>query len=269
MRFGPNGKFLAAEEANTAVIHLWDISNVATLAESIPVITATPLPTATLTPSPTPAIADEIPMPLVTPQAASANAITIENVKRLTQVGTLGGSLYNSSPYTAAWSSDGKEFAVGDLGGVHVYEVNANSSRQSFAGGNLVEDLVFSPDGRYLAEQNNGNEVIVWDLVTGERARTFQQYCWRSLLVFSADSKALSMDCRGETRRTFDLQSGKLISRKDGGKYGEPNLDGSLLVSNDSYHVYLRDAQSGTILRVFEFDAPPGLHHSVRTDRPC
>lgn len=259
MRFSPNGKILAAEESDDAVIHLWDISSVAHTAESALAMTATPLPTETPTPSPTRAIADEIPMPLITPQAASPNAITIDNVDRLTQIGSLGGSLYNSSPYAVAWSDDSSQFAVGNLGSVHVYKIGADSPWRSFVGGNLVEDLVFSPNGRYLAEQNNRSEVIVWDLITGERARTFQWDCWNGQISFGTDDKTVTIECRGETRQTFDLQSGKMITQKEGGRYGEPNLDGSLLVSSDSYCIYLTDAQSGTILRVFESDASPWL----------
>lgn len=256
LSFSPNGKILAAEEANDAVIHLWDISSVARLAESSPAMTATPLPTETPTPSPTPALANEIPLPLVTtPQAPSPNAITVNNVDHLAQIGALGGSLYNSSPYTAAWSSDGKQFAVGNLGAVYVYKTGTAFPWRSFAGGNLVENLLFSPDDRYLAEQNNKDEVIVWDLITGKRAYTFERDCWGSSLNFNMNSKTLTIDCPGETTRMFDLENGRLISQKESGRYGNPSPDGRLLVSNDSYNAYLMDAQSGNILHVFETGA--------------
>lgn len=191
--FNPDGKMLALEESDDAVVRLLDISSVSNLAVSLPAMTATPLPTHTTTPSPTPAIAEEIPLPLITPRPIQPNAITVNNVDKLSQTGTLGGSKYISDPHTAAWSEDGKFFAIGTLGAVYVYRTGSNSLWRSFASGKLIEGLVFSPDRRFLVEQNRDNEVILWDLIEGQRVHTFEKNCWKAQIVFSADTSTITI----------------------------------------------------------------------------
>lgn len=73
-----------------------------------------------------------------------------------------------------------------------------------------VEDLVFSPDERYLASAGEDQVIIVWDAATGQQVVKWTGYPSELFsLVFSPDGKFLLAGGRTEAAFVYNLSTGK------------------------------------------------------------
>ena len=180
---------------------------------------------------------------------------------------SLAGALIRDSVWTSAvsatWtvtiSCDGKWWAAGSLQGqVHVWEgVRSQTLRLSLlAHTDIVEALVFSPDGRTLASGSTDGTVKLWDLSSygngpcGALLWTGWQYHPLSL-AFSPDGRLLASGGMEATVRLWDTQSGRSLQTL---VHPSPvhavafNPDGSLLASGGvDGQIRLWEWQKGTV----------------------
>jgi len=252
--FAPDGQLLAGVDTNRAVVHLWDISTIAHLANTHPVQTATPWPTITPTGTPTPASPDEIPPPLVTAPTPVPGAITAENAASLQAMLKIAPTY--ALPHTAAWAGDSEQFALGALGAVYVYQVGAEHPRYSFPAEGLVETLTFSPDQHFLAAQTGQRHLIVWDIEAGQELHNISDAaCLDAELIFKEDGQTLTAHCWRKIYR-LDLESGEFSAESAPYTAGELSLDGRFAISLGPDYVYLRNVEDRILLRVFENGQP-------------
>lgn len=96
-----------------------------------------------------------------------------------------------------AWSPDGKLLVTGARdGAVHLWDLATGPPwpkrilhEPELGTGTLVRKLVVSPDRRWVAALTAADEVLLWDLVDGERL--YVPHASRHHLAFSPDSSAL------------------------------------------------------------------------------
>jgi RNA polymerase sigma factor (sigma-70 family) len=133
---------------------------------------------------------------------------------------------------TAALTADGKLLALRLTAGptrFGVWDVTTGNRRwvSPFLPG-ASDTLVFSPDGKLLAQGGPGT-IVLWDSATGQRAGelacpdTFPFGCFQGRLAFSSDSKTLvGCNCgpsvflwdvaTGKERRHFDAHRGRVFA---------------------------------------------------------
>jgi WD40 repeat protein len=99
-----------------------------------------------------------------------------------------------------AISPDGKRLATGGGdtrgGELHLWDIANGKELGEFAAyTNSLDALAFSPDGKRLVSGGSAHEVIVWDIATRSRVRTFQakqNYGWVHVLAFGPDGTRLA-----------------------------------------------------------------------------
>lgn len=80
---------------------------------------------------------------------------------------------------------------------------------------NSLFDIIFSPDGRWLASAELGNQVRVWEVSTGEALHTLayaespDEFIWRE--AFSPDGITLAVGSSDGTIVLWDAASGELL----------------------------------------------------------
>lgn len=106
-----------------------------------------------------------------------------------------GKKTFSDGNHKVVFSPDGKTFAT-SLGW------NSKVTVRSFPDGNLihslhasdyyVEDIAFSPDGRFLATGTRDLLIKFWDVRTGAEARSIRGDGWFGCLAFSPDGKRIA-----------------------------------------------------------------------------
>lgn len=202
--------------------------------------------------------------------------IQVWDLKSGDEVKALGGVAGPTKTTRAvAFSPDGTRVAAGgDDGIVRVWEVGTGKAALVWDGHEeMINSVVFSPDGKYLAAASgtpeNGGEtwrtkVRLWDLVTGKLGRDLEAGLGK--LAFSPDSKLLAV-ADGRVR-LWDITTGKVVRTlaPDLGTVGVVAFsgDGKTVAGGGGYQVahgagtvniaraWLWDAESGKLRRTFD-----------------
>jgi WD40 repeat protein len=114
----------------------------------------------------------------------------------------------------AAFSMDGKRLAALGPRGVYLWDTITGLEIDRFPGS---QDLVFSPDGRFLATVGPDHLVMVRDARTGHEVRALpgalpvpdQQRMMSASLAFSADGRRLSAAASDSSVRVWDVTTGQ------------------------------------------------------------
>lgn len=247
LSLSPDSRILAAQSYLNP-IHLWDVAAVAQRAESFSPLTATPAPTMIPALSATPTVVP-LASTLLAPSPLSSDAISPENIARLDKLGELGLGRIN----TAAWSPDGKRFALGGYPSVYIFNSNVSQPVVTLSAEGEILKLTFSPDGKMLAGQITNSAIQVWDLSTGQSLYKVEVICWDVNMSFTTDGRILTAQC-GSTTYRWDARSGSLIDQREDKNqpYGLISPDGSVLFERDETVARFVDARSKKIIQSSE-----------------
>ncbi len=158
----------------------------------------------------------------------------------------------------AALSPDNKYLFASAEGpdiNAYLYEVASGNIIQTFKGHSaLINEVDYSPDGKYVATSSMDNTAIVWDIQTGSIIRRFEGHTGAlGHSIFSADSRKLLTSSTDGTLRLWDIASGQLLKIFADNAGGVMNLafspDNKRIASNHFDGTFrIWDAETGTVL---------------------
>ncbi|MFC4013297.1 protein kinase [Nonomuraea purpurea] len=185
-------------------------------------------------------------------------AVYIRNASETSEEGTPGsgkpsGSVWAvvGTSYGMAFSSDGKKFAVGILGGRVELWNSAMKERSTLRLGgdsDRIFSVAFSPDGSLLAGAGTDNTVWLWNFATRTTARRrgHPDTIWS--VAFSPDGKTLA-SASNELILVWDVATGrKILTLKDLSAIKQLAFspDGRTIATASGEAVVLRDAATGS-----------------------
>jgi WD40 repeat protein len=166
---------------------------------------------------------------------------------------------HNYSTTAMAVSPDGRLVASGGQQYVSVYDLAAGKALYHFRTKGELIALAFSPGGHALAALQNHDEVILWEMPTGqERARfATKRVVYGGNIVFSPDSRLLAAASnepewnRHNQLRVWDLATGEQLGPFPGHRAGVTQVafspDGSrLATASVDGTVLIRQLNGGT-----------------------
>jgi WD40 repeat protein/serine/threonine protein kinase len=141
-----------------------------------------------------------------------------------------------SYPQNAVFSPDSLTLAVADGANISLWDVSSRTIRTTFKPNTRITNLVYSPDGKWLAGSTSDKSIILWDAATGTQLAVLNGHKAEvTSLAFSPDGKLLASASADVTLIVWDIASGKdLVTLK-----GHTNTitcvtfspDGSFIVS--------------------------------------
>ncbi|MBD1871328.1 WD40 repeat domain-containing protein [Cyanobacteria bacterium FACHB-471] len=134
------------------------------------------------------------------------------------------------------FNATGDRLTSADADGViKLWDFNGNELN-SWDHGESVQDIVYSPDGQFIASVGNDNQVKVWR-VDGELVRTLAGHGDRIYSVrFSPDGRAIASASADRTIKLWDANTGDLLDTLQGHRQSilsvDFSADGQTLVSS-------------------------------------
>jgi len=184
----------------------------------------------------------------------------------------LGTSRFRYSGTQVAFVAEGQVLAASVRSHVALWEAATGKFIRAFPAKDGEHEVVFSPDGRLLAQLVTGKDfypesVCLADVSTGKEIRQFKIKDLGFCLAFSADRKLLlATESKGEAMRLLEVATGQEIRRFQGddreGSFTAVVLapDGKTIaavreqssVSPGGYKVALWEVATGKKIRTFE-----------------
>ena len=114
-----------------------------------------------------------------------------------------------------AYSPDGTRLAVGSSIGVWIYDIETNIAVNFFPMYG-VSCVAFSPDGKTLVSGNRMWNLVLWDIKTSKRLRTFYDGYKLSIfsIAFSPDGKTLASRSKDGIVLLWDWDKG-IVNTED------------------------------------------------------
>lgn len=129
--------------------------------------------------------------------------------------------------YALSLSPDGKLLAVGcgapgRLGETRIFDPASGELKNVFgATGDVVLDVMFSPQGDRLAVAAADGIVRVFDVASGSESLTINSHSdWVTAVAWNADGSKLVTGSRDKTAKVFDAKTGELLVTYSG--HGQP-----------------------------------------------
>jgi len=165
---------------------------------------------------------------------------------------------------SVAFSPDGKMLAGGGFDGViWLWNIGRGERRQILTPHNVVEEVMFSPDGRTIVS-SSGRDTRLWDVATGEFKARLEDTTGTRNIVFNSDGIILYGASRNELR-LWDPGTGKIKMRLDV-ESSHPTRpvfspDGQIIVSANQkdYRVQLWNPQTGQLKRTLLIGDPKDI----------
>ena len=129
-----------------------------------------------------------------------------------------------------AFSPDGNILATGGRSHIHLWNIVSRQLISTFSGSfHWGNRMLFSPDGQTLATVRSGNDVQLWDIVSGESETIFTEHSGRYAcsIDFSSDGETIITAGyeKDETIRFWDTKSLELIAMLSGLPNGINSID--------------------------------------------
>lgn len=179
-----------------------------------------------------------------------------------TFIGEFAGSLYDTYPFSEAFSPDGKTIAVIYTKAkmlpyiIALWDINSMKLLDTFNIDNHVPSnyyiISFSPDGKKLASISSDNTITIWDLHKKNINKILvANTSYLNSLDFSNDGKRIV--CSGYILNVFDVETGEILlelSEVQSPKKALFSHDGSKIAAAgwDS-NVVIWDANTGKVLK--------------------
>jgi WD40 repeat protein/tRNA A-37 threonylcarbamoyl transferase component Bud32 len=175
---------------------------------------------------------------------------------------------HDSPVHSVSISRDGKRLAVGAIGKVMVWDLQAarellTLELKNGTMGFAVESVAFSPDGKSLAAASF-QTFKVWDVESGKECLSVREPVGEfHSLVFSPDGKHVATASSDKTVRIWDTRTRKepRIFRGHSGAVRSVAIssDGKRLASGASREVKVWDVEAGKEMRTFKGTSPLSL----------
>ena len=155
---------------------------------------------------------------------------------------------------SVAFSPDGKMLAGGGFDGViWLWHVATGARRQILTPHNVVEEVMFSPDGRTIVSSDDEDPQL-WDIATGELKARLVDTTGTNNIVFNSDGTILYGASRNELR-LWDPDTGKIKLRLgiSNSSHSRPlsvfSPDGQIIATagRNDYTVQLWNLQNGQL----------------------
>ena len=230
----------------------------------------TQLPSVSVTSQPTVAVAaastfDQFPTSIKTVEPSPTETVLPTQTMTALPIDLLGSTVLNSfnsglveqlarlgkgTVEEVAYSPDGSLIAIGSSIGVFLYNSDTLVEMSYFAEDISINCIAWSPDGQTLASGSNDNEVILWDVQSGEKLRTLAGHTSLvSSVAWSPDGQTLASGSWDNTVILWDAQSGEKLRTLAGHTSYVYSVDwspdGHTLASGGYGTVILWDVQSG------------------------
>lgn len=135
------------------------------------------------------------------------------------EVVTFKGPSYGSENLEIAFSPDNSQIALVGLqdGKVEIYNIQDGELAMTLTGHTqVVNQAVFSPDGKMIATGSNDNTIRLWNAQTGKLIRIFEGHQGRvNRMAFSPDSTWLVSGADDNTLRRWNTADGELLETLD------------------------------------------------------
>ncbi len=189
--------------------------------------------------------------------------ITAENAGALREVARIDEYIWS-----VVWSPDGRRVAfVRWEAPVEIRDARTLKVVREIGEGRKIIDFAFSPDPDVIAFCENGSEVEIHDLATGE-SRRLPGLNPQPGMTFSPDGALLATGGYGIHASLFEVETGRLrhelrSGRSEGGLTPVFSPDGALLaVGNRNSHTTIFDVESGAVVHQLLRDSTQGLTFS-------
>ncbi len=135
------------------------------------------------------------------------------------EVVTFNGPSYGSENLEIAFSPDSSQIALVGLqdGKVEIYNIQDGELAMTLTGHTqVVNQAVFSPDGKIIATGSNDNTIRLWNAQTGKLIRVLEGHQGRvNRMAFSPDSTWLVSGADDNTLRCWNIADGELLETLD------------------------------------------------------
>lgn len=187
---------------------------------------------------------------MVTPVPTELHQISDDNAMNLSLLAEL-----DSWPRQVLISPSGDVLAVAVDSELQIWDLNTFQLKSSFYHNHDVHDMVFSPNGKFLAlRQAIDSQIWLWDIQEERLTRTVENIIGKA--VFGPDSSWLAVAVYGPERPgifIWDMQSQsqRIILLDDRGEIRDINPSGQLLLLHNSQGVEILDLETEELTQIY------------------
>ncbi|HMO57806.1 MAG TPA: hypothetical protein PKC19_10635, partial [Roseiflexaceae bacterium] len=186
-------------------------------------------------------IATGVPQAPLTPIELGPNAISAENIARITRTLEITASVLGP----VAYSPDGSMIAVGVSSSISLIDAQSlDPTAQLNDHSGKITTLAWSADGSLLASgASDDNDIRIWDTSSGSLVRTLRGHSgWIRSLAFSPDGRTLASGSTDLSIRVWDATTGAALQTLT----GHGNLPGGIAFSPDGTQL-VSASRDGTV----------------------
>jgi WD40 repeat protein len=180
----------------------------------------------------------------------------------LARMGTMRLRHVHFSPFSTAFSRDGRLLASGGMSEIRLWDLATGRLLRELCDGkrSMYCILVFAPDGRWFAGAGM-HATCIWDTATGQQLHEFPAN--GQAVACSPDGKLLAASSKDGSASVWDTTTGRQVAHLREGSAKEVHrptftTDGKGLVTQLGNRFYHWDLVTGKVRKAVEIPVPPG-----------